>query len=75
MNRDNQIREQAYRLWQREGCPAGRHEEHWRQAAREVADPRPSAEGALPGVAEANGAPAGEQKMPGFQPQQTQSRK
>lgn len=28
-----QLREQeAYRIWQEEGCPPGRHEDHWRRA-------------------------------------------
>lgn len=29
---DQRIRERAYALWQQEGCPEGRAEEHWRQA-------------------------------------------
>jgi len=38
---DREIREQiaqrAYALWQAEGQPDGRHEEHWYRAAREIA--------------------------------------
>lgn len=30
------IKERAYRLWQAEGQPHGRHEEHWRRAAQEI---------------------------------------
>ena len=30
------IRERAYAIWQQEGCPEGREQQHWEQAAREV---------------------------------------
>jgi len=30
------IEKRAYALWEAEGQPNGRHEEHWRQAAREI---------------------------------------
>jgi hypothetical protein len=30
------IEQRAYALWQQEGRPHGRHEEHWNRAAREV---------------------------------------
>ena len=30
------IRERAYELWEREGCPQGRHVDHWVQAERET---------------------------------------
>ena len=38
MNLDKQtlIEQRAYALWQREGRPHGRHEEHWHRATREV---------------------------------------
>jgi hypothetical protein len=31
-NRDEEIRQIAYRVWQDEGCPHGRHVEHWVKA-------------------------------------------
>ena len=39
MNREKheQIATRAYALWQAEGQPDGRHEEHWYRAAREIA--------------------------------------
>ncbi len=39
MDRDEErlIRERAYEIWEREGRPEGRSEEHWRQAAAEIA--------------------------------------
>jgi hypothetical protein len=32
------IRERAYRIWEREGRPAGRAEQHWAQAEHEIAN-------------------------------------
>ena len=34
-DRQQQVEQIAYRLWQEEGCPHGRHEEHWRYAEKE----------------------------------------
>lgn len=34
---DQKIRERAYALWEEEGRPAGRHEAHWHEAARDLA--------------------------------------
>jgi hypothetical protein len=31
-NREQAIRERAYFIWEREGCPHGRADDHWRQA-------------------------------------------
>jgi Protein of unknown function (DUF2934) len=38
MSEDKQTRieQRAYALWQMEGRPDGRHEEHWQRAAREI---------------------------------------
>ena len=30
------VEQRAYALWQAEGQPDGRHEEHWQRAVREV---------------------------------------
>lgn len=35
---DPRVRERAYAIWEREGRPEGRHIDHWRQAAREIAE-------------------------------------
>lgn len=37
-DRERRIRERAYRLWEQEGRPEGRHEHHWTQASQEVGD-------------------------------------
>jgi len=37
MDNEQQIREMAYHLWVAEGRPHGRHEEHWRQASKLIA--------------------------------------
>jgi len=36
-DKERLIRERAYEIWEREGRPAGRDAEHWRQAAAEIA--------------------------------------
>jgi hypothetical protein len=40
-DRQRQVEQIAYRLWQGEGCPHGRHEEHWRRAEREFHADKP----------------------------------
>jgi hypothetical protein len=37
MQDEDRIRRRAHEIWEREGRPEGRHEEHWAQARREVA--------------------------------------
>ncbi len=34
--REQRIREHAHSLWEQEGRPEGRHEDHWRQASEAV---------------------------------------
>ena len=34
--REQRIRERAHALWEREGRPEGRNEEHWARACREI---------------------------------------
>jgi hypothetical protein len=36
MKAEDRIRVVAYRLWEEEGCPEGREEEHWFRACAEV---------------------------------------
>jgi len=36
MTRDDRIRIRAYEIWQREGRPEGRHEQHWVAATGEI---------------------------------------
>ena len=36
MTRDDRIRIRAYEIWQREGRPEGRHDQHWAEATREI---------------------------------------
>jgi hypothetical protein len=35
-DREQRIREHAYRLWEQEGSPEGRHEHHWTEALNAV---------------------------------------
>lgn len=41
-DRETRIRERAHALWEQEGRPEGRHEEHWRRASREVGPEAPA---------------------------------
>lgn len=36
MDRQERIRVRAHEIWERQGRPDGRHEEHWDQACREI---------------------------------------
>jgi hypothetical protein len=40
-DRQQQVEQIAYRLWQAEGCPHGRSEEHWRQGEKEFNADKP----------------------------------
>lgn len=35
-HRQESVRERAYQIWEREGCPTGRQHEHWMRAEREL---------------------------------------
>jgi hypothetical protein len=37
-DREQRIRERAHAIWEQEGRPHGRQEDHWRQASQEVGD-------------------------------------
>ncbi len=66
MTDEDRIRERAHRIWEEEGRPHGRHEEHWQRARREIlgnkappnfrpgepgaAEDIPSQSGGLPGT-------------------------
>jgi hypothetical protein len=41
-DREQRIRDRAHQIWQDEGCPEGRADEHWAQAEREVAEAAPA---------------------------------
>jgi len=48
-NKDEQIRQRAYQIWEHEGRPEGGHERHWHQASEEIGPDG----GALPETAKA----------------------
>jgi hypothetical protein len=51
MERDEEIRQLAYQIWQQEGCPAGCEVEHWLRAEsiwREGQRPKRNAKGSKP---------------------------
>ncbi len=37
-SREQHIRERAHAIWEQEGRPEGRHDEHWQQASREIGE-------------------------------------
>ncbi len=37
-DREARIRERAYQIWEEEGQPEGRGNEHWAQAEREISE-------------------------------------
>jgi hypothetical protein len=37
-DREDRIRERAYKIWEEQGRPHGRHEDHWRQASQETGE-------------------------------------
>ena len=37
-DREHKVRERAYALWETEGRPSGRHDEHWHRANSEFSD-------------------------------------
>lgn len=40
---EQRIRERAYEIWENEGCPEGRGDEHWRLACAEYEEARAEA--------------------------------
>ena len=51
---EERIRRRAHEIWEREGRPEGRHEEHWARARREV---EAEEGGSPPGAAKSDGSP------------------
>ena len=60
---DDAIRLRAYRLWEQEGRPEGRHDEHWKRARAELGASQTGVRGvdaaALKGRASRPSMPAG----------------
>lgn len=57
-DRETQIRERAYRLWQADGAPDGRADEYWRQAEQQFDAQDSRAEGGAESSAEGGAEPA-----------------
>ena len=47
-DREQRIRDHAHRLWEQEGRPEGRHEDHWRQASEAIDQDDGAADGSGP---------------------------
>lgn len=41
MTDESTIAKRAYEIWEREGRPHGRHDDHWQKAKAELAAPKP----------------------------------
>jgi hypothetical protein len=52
-DREDKIRQRAYSIWEQEGHPHGRHEDHWHRAAAEVASAAPAQGELIPEIADA----------------------
>jgi hypothetical protein len=61
---EQRIRETAYHLWEKDGCPAGQAERYWEMAQNMPGEPesRPSASAAQPRRAASKKASAGKAK-------------
>ena len=62
-DREHKIRQRAYDIWEEEGHPHGREQEHWHRAAREVESAPPAQPelpdfGTAPSLQTADAAPA-----------------
>ncbi|HKT63796.1 DUF2934 domain-containing protein [Burkholderia sp. 22313] len=57
-DRETQIRERAYRLWQADGAPDGRADEYWRQAEQQFDAQQGSAAAGAEGRADDSAEPA-----------------
>lgn len=44
-DREQRIRERAHAIWEQEGRPDMRHEDHWHQASQEIGDSHPEQQG------------------------------
>jgi DUF2934 family protein len=57
-DREQRIRDIAYRLWEEEGCPPDRAEQHWEKAERIVAEEEAERAGFMRREEEAQAKPA-----------------
>jgi hypothetical protein len=75
--REARVRELAYQRWEAEGRPAGRHEDHWHDAARDVDAEQdapiaaPSAQAAATTTPDAPAEPAPAPKAAAAKPRRT----
>jgi len=64
---EQRIRERAYEIWENEGCPEGRGDEHWQQACAEYSDARADAGAEQAGNLSGAAGPISESASPGTQ--------
>ena len=54
---EDRIQRRAHEIWEREGRPEGRHEEHWAQARREIEAEEEGGSSAAPDASPTDTAP------------------
>ena len=54
-DRQQRVKQRAYEIWESEGRPSGRHDDHWSRADRELGDQdQGRSSGAIGGAAKGN---------------------
>jgi hypothetical protein len=64
-DQESRKRARAYRIWEQEARPEGRHEEHWLQAERDLRDEDSIPEQASAGITGTAASPNATQTQPG----------
>lgn len=60
--REERIRQEAYRIWEQEGRPKGREREHWKEAVRRVESGESGPMAANPGEGATPASPSRQRK-------------
>ena len=72
LDREDRVRQRAHEIWEAEGRPEGRDQEHWERASREIAS---EASEISPGNAPSPDDPTADKSQPGKAAAASASRK
>ncbi|WP_037471526.1 DUF2934 domain-containing protein [Sphingobium sp. DC-2] len=61
-DRHEAVKARAYRIWEEEGCPPGRDEDHWLRAEQAIAEETAPADSSAAGAVPEGGSAASPQK-------------
>ncbi|MCA8032738.1 DUF2934 domain-containing protein [Burkholderia arboris] len=64
-DRETQVRERAYRLWQADGAPDGRADEYWQRAEQQLDAEGSSADGRAGQTADSPAEQSAKRRIPG----------